>query len=276
MNDPLELIDTWPVDIVAAGVVDVDGRVASRGPTDHMFRLASISKVITGWAALIAVEEGSISLDDAVGQPGCTVRHLLSHAGGYAFTGPEPISRPESRRIYSNTGIEMVAAHIERATGFGFSDYLTEAIFAPLGMASTSLRGSAAWAIHSTIDDLVCFVRELQSPRLLDAATAADQRSVQFPDLAGLVPGVGTFRPCPWGLGCEIHGSKQPHWMSSTNSPETYGHFGGSGTMLWVDPIAGTSLIALTNRDFDAWSTDAVRLWSELSDVVLSRRRSDR
>jgi len=64
--------------------------------------------------------------------------------------------------------------------------------------------------------------------------------------------------------------------MSSTNSPETYGHFGGSGTMLWVDPIAGTSLIALTNRDFDAWSTDAVRLWSELSDVVLSRRRSDR
>ena len=51
----------------------------------------------------------SSSLDDPVGQPGCTLRHLLAHAGGYPFEGSDPIARPERRRIYSNTGIEMVA-----------------------------------------------------------------------------------------------------------------------------------------------------------------------
>ena len=33
-------------------------------------------------------------------------------AGGYAFSGPDPISVPGRRRIYSNTGIEMAAAAV--------------------------------------------------------------------------------------------------------------------------------------------------------------------
>ena len=272
MTDPLDLIDAWPVGTVAAAIVDADGTVLRRGPTDHVFRLASISKMLTSWATLIAVEEGSISLDDPLGQPGCTVRHLLSHAGGYAFTGADPISRPESRRIYSNTGIELVAAHVEQATGFAFGSYLAEAVLVPLGMHSTELRGSPAFAVHSTVDDLTAFIAELHHPTLLATTTAASATAVQYPELDGMVPGVGTFRPCPWGLGFEIHGSKHPHWMGDSNSAATYGHFGGSGTMLWVDPHAGTGTVALTDRDFDEWPADAVRAWSEFSDAVISRR----
>ena len=51
--------------------------------------------MLTAWAVLIAVEEGVVGLEDAVGQPGCTLRHLLAHAGGYPFDGPDP-DRPAS------------------------------------------------------------------------------------------------------------------------------------------------------------------------------------
>ena len=78
----------------------------------------------------------------------------------------------------------------------------------------------------------------------------------------------------------EIHGAKHPHWMGATNSPAAFGHFGGAGTMLWIDPVARVSVIALTDRSFDEWATDALRLWPELSDAVVadavSRRNRSR
>ena len=270
MTDPLVAIDDWPVTRVGAAVVRVGDAPIVRGDTSAPFRLASISKIVTTWAALVAVEEGSIALDTPVGQPGCTLRHLLSHAGGYAFDGDVPIAAPGARRIYSNTGIELAAAAVATATGIEFADYLAEAILHPLGMAGAELRGSPAHGIHAGVDDLVRFVGEIDRPTLLSAATVADARSVQFPELTGVVPGIGMFRPCPWGLGGEIHGAKHPHWMGATNSAETFGHFGGSGTMMWSDPVHGVSLIAVTDRSFDEWPSDAVRLWSELSDAVIA------
>jgi CubicO group peptidase (beta-lactamase class C family) len=270
VTGPLAAIDQWPVDHVAAAIVPDGGLPVRRGAVDHVFRLASLSKILTTWAVLIAVEEGSIALDAPVGQPGCTLRHLLCHAGGYAFDGEQPIARPESRRIYSNTGIELAAGAVADRTGLPFGTYLAESVFEPLGMVTAELRGSAAHGIEATLDDLIRFVVEVTEPTLLSGATVADARSVQFADLAGVVPGVGSFRPCPWGLGGELHGTKHPHWMGVSNSPTTFGHFGGSGTMMWIDPAAGTSLIALTDRQFDDWSADALRLWPALSDAVVA------
>ena len=83
------------------------------------------------------------------------------------------------------------------------------------------------------------------------------------------MPGVGRFDPCPWGLGFEIRGRKTPHWTGHTNSASTFGHFGGAGTMMWVDPEAGCGLVALTDRSFDDWSIEAMRRWPELSDAVV-------
>lgn len=267
----LDLIATWPVPHVAAAVVAADGTVlGTAGDIEHRFRLASLTKPIAAWAMLVAVEEGSVALDDPVGQPGCTLRHLLAHAGGYPFDGAEPVAAPERRRIYSNTGIELAAAHTEAAAAMPFATYLDEAVLAPLGMAHCSLEGSAAHAAWATVGDVVRFLTEAQRPTLLAPGTAADAVRQQWPDLAGIVPGVGRFDPCPWGLGFEIRGLKRPHWTGHANSASAYGHFGGAGTMMWADPDAGCALVALTDRGFDDWSVDAMRLWPELSDAVLT------
>jgi CubicO group peptidase (beta-lactamase class C family) len=84
------------------------------------------------------------------------------------------------------------------------------------------------------------------------------------------VPGVGRFDPCPWGLGFEIRGDKNPHWTGLTNSTATYGHYGGGGTMMWADPAAGVALVALTDRDFDQWRDEALQVWPGLSDAVIA------
>jgi CubicO group peptidase (beta-lactamase class C family) len=127
------------------------------------------------------------------------------------------------------------------------------------------LHGSPAFAMRSTLADLLRFVDELRAPALVHT----DAAQVQFPELAGVVPGVGRFDPCPWGLGPEVRGRKSPHWTGTRNAPTTFGHFGGAGTFLWVDPAAQVACVALTDRRFDDWATDALRLWPELSDAVL-------
>ena len=266
----LESIATWDVPNAAAAVVASDGSVLERwGDTSRPFRLASITKMLTGWAAMVAVEEGIVSLDDPAGPPGCTLRHLLAHAGGYAFDGADPITTPERTRIYSNTGIELAAAHIAGAAAMSFHDYLAAAVVEPLQMTSATIAGSPAHGVHASVDDLTAFVAELFAPRLVSPAGAGQAVSIHYPSLSGIVPGVGRFAPCPWGLGIEIRGDKSPHWMGTTNSPPTYGHFGGAGTMLWVDPVAGRSLIALTDRPFDDWP-GAVGSWRDLSDTVIA------
>jgi CubicO group peptidase (beta-lactamase class C family) len=267
----LELVSTWPVANVSAAVVAADGTLlASVGDTAHRYRLASLTKPMTAWATLVAVEEGIVGLDGAVGQPDCTLRHLLAHAGGYPFSGAEPIARPARTRIYSNTGFELIAAAVAVAAQMPFAEYLDAAVFVPLGMDRARLQGSAAHAAWASVDDVVRFLAEVQRPTLLHAATADDAVRTQWPELAGIVPDVGRFDPCPWGLGFEIRGEKSPHWTGLANSTSTYGHFGGAGTMMWADPQAGCALVALTDRSFDDWKADALRLWPELSDAVVA------
>ncbi len=266
----LQQIDSWPVHHSGVGVIAGDGSGSTHGDAQRLYRLASVSKPIAAWACLVAVEEGSINLDDAIGTNGATVRHCLSHAAGYGFDSTEPITAIERRRIYSNTGIELAARHVATQTGLTFEAYLYEAVFAPLGMTSSHLHGSAAHGITSNVDDLLRFAHEVLRPMLIAPSTANKALSVQFPSLAGMVPGIGSFAPNPWSLGFEIHGTKHPHWMGVNNSPETVGHFGGSGTMMWIDRKVDVALVALTDRDFEQWSADAITSWSGLSDDVIA------
>jgi CubicO group peptidase (beta-lactamase class C family) len=265
----LQRVAGWDVANAAAAVV-ADGRaVGTIGDLDRVFPLASLTKVATGWAAMVAVEEGTIGLDDPVGQPGCTLRHLLAHAGGYPTNGAEPITKPRRRRIYSNSGIELAAAAIEQRAGMTFATYLTDAVLAPLGMTSTELAGSPASGLRGSASDLIGLLAELLHPRLLSADGAAESVTIQFAELNGIVPGVGRFDPCPWGLGVEIRGEKSPHWTGASNSRATFGHFGAAGSMMWADPVAGCALVALTDRPFDDWP-DALGEWSSLSDTVIA------
>lgn len=278
----LHLTAAWPVDHVGAAVVVVphegSPHVDTCGDMDRSYRIASLSKPLAAWAALVAVEEGLLSLDQPIGQPGCTLRHLLAHAGGYSFDGSEPVAAPGVRRIYSNTGIELAADAVAAAAAMHFAQYLAEAVFQPLGMAHSELRGSPAHQVWSTVGDLVRFVQEQIRPTLLAPATVDMATAPVFPDLRGVVPGLGSYPRCSWGLGVEIHGDKQPHWMGTRNSPHAFGHFGGSGTMMWVDPAAvpgcAVAAIALTDRPFDDWADEALRLWPAFSDAIVDEVRA--
>ena len=266
----LELIDTWPVPVAAAAVID-NTTVWSRGPTDQVMRLASVSKLITAWATLIAIEDGSVDLDGLVDPPNesgvaVSVRQLLSHAGGYSFDGPIQITRPGRNRIYSNTGYELLAGHVASQTGIPFNTYVSEAVFEPLGMTTSVATGSPAKDFRGALPDMVAFAREILSPRLIAPSTAAAATTPQFPDLSGVLPGVGRFDPNPWGLGPEIRGEKQPHWTGRLNSPQTFGHFGGSGTFVWVDPTRSIACVALAKRDFTEWGME---YWPPFCDAVL-------
>ncbi len=273
----LNQVTDWPVDHVAAAIISDHG-VEQIGDVDRSYRLASLSKVMVAWAVMIAVEEGVIDLDrplQHVSAPdGATMRHLLSHAAGFGFDGAEPVAAIERRRMYSNTGIERAADELAASAGFRFEDYLTDAVFQPLGLAATQLEGSPAHGIRSTLTDMSVFVAEMRRPALLARSTIEEVIRSQFPTLAGIVPDVGRFDPCPWGLGVELRGDKSPHWTGRANSPATFGHFGGAGTMMWVDPLADVGVVALTDRPFREWSDEALRRWPAFSDAALAEARS--
>ncbi len=261
--------DTAP-DAAAGGVpgaVTVGGLV---GDADRLFRLASVSKLLSAYAVLIAVEEGVFGLDDPAGPPGSTIAHLLAHTSGLEFSGSRVLADPGRRRVYSNTGFDVLGETLQKASGIVFADYLAESVFTPLGMDSSELRGSPAHAVWSNVHDMIRFAAELLAPRLLAPSTFALATSVAFPGTAGVLPGFGVQKPNDWGLGFEIRGGKQPHWTGSTNSPATFGHFGRSGTFLWVDPAVRSACVALTDREFGTWAAEA---WPVLSDDVVAAVR---
>jgi CubicO group peptidase (beta-lactamase class C family) len=262
----LEQIEGWPSATAAAGVVAGE-RTWTHGPTGHEFRWASVTKLLTATATLVAAEEGVVDLDEPAGPEGSTVRHLLAHASGLPFEGERPISRPGRRRIYSNTGFEVLAALVGERAEMPFDEYLRAAVLDPLGMSATRLEGSPASGLRGPLDDLLDFARELPAPRLVAPETLAEATMVAFPGLSGVLPEFGRQEPLDWGLGFEIKDAKSPHWMGSRNSERTFGHFGGSGTFLWIDPSVGAACACLTDLDFGDWAKDA---WPRLSDAVLA------
>jgi CubicO group peptidase (beta-lactamase class C family) len=135
------------------------------------------------------------------------------------------------------------------------------------------LQGSAGSGASGTLADLRALAHELQHPARVAEETLAEARTVQFPGLAGVVPGFGRQEPNDWGLGLELRDEKSPHWTGAANSPQTFGHFGRSGTFLWVDPVAGIALGALTDLAFGDWAIDA---WPRLADAVLAEVAASR
>ena len=266
--DALRAVEGWPAETVAVAVLGGGEEVDARGPREQVFRWASVTKPVTALATLVAAEEGIIDLDEPAGPPGSTVRHLLAHAAGLPFQGRTPISEPGKRRSYSNTGFDLLAEHVGEAAEMPFAEYLRAAVLGPLEMRA-QLRGSAASELHGSLDDLVRFGAELQRPRLIAPETLAEATSVQFPGLVGVLPDIGRMDPNDWGLGFELRDEKRPHWTGSQNSPRTFGHYGSSGTFVWVDPQADVALACLTDLDFGPWALEA---WPLLADAVLSSR----
>lgn len=261
---PLADTDEWPVAHLAACVVEREGVRWTTGDLDRPFALASLTKPLVATAILLAVEEASLSLETPAGPEGSTVAHLLAHASGLGPDGAV-LARPEQRRIYSNAAFDVLGATLESTTGMTVASYLDEGILGPLAMSRTQLAGSPAHGATSTASDLARWASELLAPQLLASTTVDGARSVAFPGLDGVVPGYGRQTPNDWGLGFEIKGTKAPHWTAPAGHPATYGHFGRSGTFVWIDPDRGRALVVLTDEAFGDW---ALTRWPRLSQAV--------
>lgn len=299
----LSPLEEWPVDNVAAALLRRSGAAGSGtsvpagaseskvqvvetlGDTARVFPVASVTKPVVAYGVMLAVEEGAIELDQPAGPEGSTVRHLLAHASGVGFDSREPQKGVEKRRIYSSAGYEWLADVVAEATGMDFPEYLRLGVFEPLGMNDSQLTGSAGHALETSVNDLVAFASEVLNPTLLHPSTVEQMRTEQFPALDGIVPGYGMHKPCPWGLGFEIKGDKgrrggdaareakvKPHWTSESMPASIIGHFGMSGTYLWIAPEEGYAMVALTDRDFGdwakpLWAEDNEKIWQALAEV---------
>ncbi len=146
---------------------------------DTVFRIASMTKSFTALAILRLRDEGRLSLDDpaeryvpeltalpypTADSPRLTLRHLLSHAGGFPEDNPWgdqqlaitddamtalmtagiPFSNaPGIAYEYSNFGFAILGRIVSRLSGMPYRDYIAERILAPLGMTSTTLEADA-------------------------------------------------------------------------------------------------------------------------------------
>jgi D-alanyl-D-alanine carboxypeptidase len=119
---------------------------------DTKFNVASIGKMFTAVATMQLVENGKLSLDDAVGKilpvyadsdlgRRVTIRHLLSHTSGLTIGDanlPDKSAtlafEPGSKFQYSNDGFNLLATIIEKVSGQAYHDYVREHVFKPAGM----------------------------------------------------------------------------------------------------------------------------------------------
>lgn len=261
-----EELGSWPGQ-AAVAVVTPQGRV-SRSGADRRYPWASVTKVLAALTVLDLASDGVVDLDEPAGPPGSSLRHLLSHASGLALEGDQRVlAQPGRRRIYSNAGIELAARFVEERAGRPFAVLMGVRLLSPLGMSRTVLRGSPAHGAVGPVSDLARLAGELLDPHVLDPAVVAAASTTAFPGLAGVLPGFGRQDPNDWGLGCEVRGAKSPHWTAPGASPRTFGHFGQSGSFLWVDPDAGVACVAAGREPFGPWAAEA---WPRLSSRVLS------
>lgn len=259
-----------PVEIPFAhayALVSRGERLVVEGDVQAIHGLASVTKLATAWSVLVAVERGLLTLADPAGPEGATIRHLLAHASGLPFESRHPQFPPERRRVYSNAGYEVLGDRVEDATGTPIGRWIEETVFEPLGMASAEVPASPAASGLGSVEDLLALGEEMLHPKLISTALADEARSIHYPELAGVVPGYGRFTPCPWGLGPEIRGAKSPHWTAPEAPPSTFGHFGVTGSFLWVDPVNEAVGAFLGERDFGPWHKEN---WTVLNSVLLT------
>ena len=263
----------WPVGRAAVAVIG-DGGVLDRVETDDgsgTFWWASVTKLLTALTVLDACADGTLALDRPIGPPGATVAHLLAHASGLPYEEGTPVAPPGTTRLYSNYGYELLAQDLAEQAGGSFDEELTGRVLGPLGMTRTVVDGSPAKAAVGPLDDLIALAQELLVPTVLGPEIVAWASTLAFPGLSGFLPGLGRQPHNDWGLGCEIRDHKRPHWTSPDNSPGTFGHFGQSGSFVWVDRQAGLACVSLSDTPFGAWAKAA---WPQLSTAVLEQYSS--
>ena len=295
----------------AYGYADAARQVANTPET--RFNIASMGKMFTAVAIAQLADEGRLRFGDpiALHLPGLapeagaiTIDELLTHRSGLRdYLRPENRPVIQSARIaadllpaaladglafapgsdwaYSNSGYVVLGAIVERLSGLSYPDYLQQRIFAPAGMAATSLDGTVARAAAmtrrrpggrsaegpprpapqigsawgspaggavSTVGDLLRFGEALRRHRLTRPETT------ELLWRAHLVPGArnGGEGQASYGYGFN---------RLDLGGARLVGHGGGAlgvNAQFEIDPEAGRVVAILSNYDPPA-ATEAVR-----------------
>lgn len=154
--------------VITSGSANLDLEVSVTRET--VFEIGSMTKAFTAELIMMLEESGKLSVEDKISKyidsspetwKDITVRHLLTHTSGipnYTSLRPELILsakrityeemfelvkdrkldfNPGEKYQYSNTGYYLLGKIIEKTSEKSYSDFLTEKILAPLGMANT-------------------------------------------------------------------------------------------------------------------------------------------
>lgn len=164
------------LDLEAAGYASLANQTPMR--KDAVFWIASMSKSLTGAALMMLVDEGRVSLDDAVekylpefkGQQvkeadgtlhapkhPITVREVMCHTSGLLLANEKALKQtqslkenvalyasfplrqePGTKYEYNNCGINTGGRIIEVVSGMNYSDFMQQRLFDPLGMKDTT------------------------------------------------------------------------------------------------------------------------------------------
>lgn len=153
--------ETW---VKGFGYADLENKISAKA--DSAYRLASVTKTMTGAAIVQLAEKGKINLDAEIqtyvpSYPkqkwAVTVRQLLTHLGGGqtgSGFGPEYVTprevvariakypiqnEPGVKFDYQTSGYNLLGAAIEEVSGKSLNDYFRENIWSPLGMKDTRM-----------------------------------------------------------------------------------------------------------------------------------------
>ena len=152
---------TW---VEGFGFADLENKTPAK--PESAYRLASITKSMTGQAIMQLAERGKLDLDAEIQtyvpdypkqKWPVTVRNLLTHTGGGqtgSGLGPQHVTtkevvariskfpiqyEPGNRFDYQTAGYNLLGAAIENVSGKSFDEYLRENLLAPAGMKDTGM-----------------------------------------------------------------------------------------------------------------------------------------
>ncbi len=306
-----------PVLTKAYGMADLEHDVPNTA--DTVFESGSVAKQFTAMAVLLLAKDGKLSIDDPVrtyipelpdyGVP-LTIRHMLNHTSGLRDWGSvasiagwprttreythahvlEIVSKqkalnfpPGTQWSYSNTGFNLSAIIVSRASGMSFAEFSKQRMFTPLGMTHTSWRDDHTRIVKgraiayreekdgyhiempfenvhgnggllTTVGDLLKWNENYVTPVVGNAAIAAEQGTAgHYNDGRELEYGLGLFVGDRRGVPNIYHSGSTAGYRAHLNR----------------FPAAHTSVAVLCNGS----SGDATRAANTVSDLYLAGRQ---
>jgi uncharacterized protein YbbC (DUF1343 family) len=201
-------------------------------------------------------------------------------------------SAPGVASNYTDLGFILLEEVVRRVTSEELSSFAEKAVFGPLGMRETGFLPGDAWKLRaasteqvdglwrvgivhdprafrlggvaghaglfSTADDLALYARailgggEVDGKRLMARSTVAAMTAPY--DVPGGVRALG------WGV--------ESKWRGDGMSPRAFGHFGWTGTALWIDPEKDLFTVVLTNRVHPDGQGDAKPLVARVNTIA--------